>query len=122
MMIDEAVAGMRDAPANRARLIVRLVKKKPTTLKQLTLKREKNGSVTLWTRDQRPARPTTDDKRRRWVVLNTDMVKDPDLTTSYIGALLQAAARCEGREMTDDEAMKMAQLRSLRNQHAVFVI
>ena len=122
MLIDEAVDGMRDAPANRARLIVRLVKKKPRTLKQLTLKREKDGSVTLWTRDQRPARPTTDDRRRHWVVLNTDMVKDPDLTTSYIGALLQAAARCEGREMTDDEAMKMAQLRSLRNQHAVFVI
>ena len=122
MLIDEAVNGMREAPANRAQLIVRLVKKKPRTLKQLTLKRETDGSVTLWTREQRPARLTTDDRRRHWVVLNTNMVKDPDRTTSYIAALLQAAARCEGREMTDDEAMKMAQLRSLRNQHAVFVI
>ena len=122
MLINEAVDGMQDAPANRARLIVRLVKKKPSTLKQLTLKKETDGSVTLWTREQRPARLTTDDRRRHWVVLNTNMVKDPDRATSYIGALLQAAARCEGRETTDDEAMREAQRRSLRNQHTVFII
>ena len=122
MLIDEAVKGMRGAPANHARLIVRLVRKKPQTLKLVTLKSEENGSVTLWTPEQTPARITRDDRRLHWVVLNTDLVTEDDHLTTYTAALLQAAAECAGREMTDEAALREARRRSRRKQHGPFIL
>ncbi len=122
MLIYKLVKGMRNELPNHAKIIVRLMKKKPLTLKLITLKREMNGTVTMWSPEQRVARLDKNDKVKAWIALNTRLLRHEDKETGFTAALLQSATRYEKREMSDQEALKQAQRRLRRNQTGPFVL
>ena len=122
MLIEELVKGMQDELPNHAKIIVRVLKKNPLTLKLITLKREMNGTVTMWSADQGTAHVDKNDKVKAWIALNTRLLRHEDKETGFTAALLQSATRYEKREMSDQEALKQAQRRLQRNQTGPFVL
>ena len=122
MLIDELVKGMRNELPNHGKIIVRLMKKKPLTLKLITLKREMNGTVTMWSPEQGVTRLDKNDKVKEWVTLNTHLLRHKDKENGFAAALLQGAAHYQKREMSDQEALKQAQRRLRRNQTGPFVL
>ena len=122
MLIEELVKGMQDELPNHAKIIVRVLKKNPLTLKLITLKREMNGTVTMWSADQGTAHVDKNDKVKAWIALNTRLLRHEDKETGFTAALLQSATRYEKREMSDQEALKQAQRRLRRNQTGPFIL